>query len=1456
MRWRRAVAVGFLGSLGLAVSALIALQTRVVQSWIADTLSRQISASMTEGELRLDAFRLRGLRRVQAGGLSLVDADGQEHLGLEELALVWSPWSLLGGEVVIEELEVSGLELQLLAEADGSLGLLNLFPAGEDTAEGSSFAWSVAELNGSDLRVVYTPYEGSGQGVVLEQVQGIAWGSGADWGAEELTVSGHTEGERAFAWTLAGGLTSVAGDLMVQDVQVETPYLGLGVRGRLDNQNHLNLEGRLSQVDLEQLGVGVGRFGGDFRLLGPKSWTELSLGLTGEQGELGEVLLDGHLALEGEEELWSLALTTRDLRLAAFAEGLDEQVAMSGQLFAHGKGYSWPDGLSAELYALLDKPLSFGDQQLATLELQGHLADGQLAVASLESAIPGSASLQGFGDLDLIEGGVFAKLGGDIVPGQFGVGGSGRVSATISGNAFEQQLDVDGSVWLHRPSWGEGLKAKRVSASGSVNVEEGVFRFNGRGSGRGIDAYGALIDSLDLPELRGEGADGRTEVSWAGDLNGLHWGKEVHGESVRMEGSLVVGEASQSLDLSGVIGSVKVGDFVATNGAMRIAQRDDELSLFLDLLDDGRGMLSVEAVGDLQAQRMRLPRFLLAPTARLTWSGSGEEVFNWTDTGLTGVQFAIASAQGAVSLRGDIDEARPLSAQVALTDFSLDVLAELFPEQAGGLAGKITAEASLSGTSRDPQVVGSLDGERLWLPGVSRALDVDAQWELSDAVLRSELQASLAEEVLLRLSADLPIHWSWPSGALRTDAPLACELVLPPSSIGKLRPLVPALDTWPDGRLGGAISVGGRLDAPDIKGNGVVELKLPRMRDTARIEWGLRQEADRLLGTLGAYLGTKEQLRAQLDAESFVREQLLGLVGEDAVSPGADWIGEMKVTGQLSKVDVVDALVLSGNVLPLTGLVEGEFVAEGSPQAPSFSADMKWTDGRLGREPFEEARLILRPKPGGNEVDLKWRFNDEAAVQITGDVPVAFDSRRPREEWFPDGMALAVEGPGVPLGIVSLLDPGVAESDGLIRLWGAIGGRLLEPRGRLTVRAREGSLVYRPLNLRIDQMDLSADLTEEALTIKGLAARTLPSRDWLNAVVEEQSSVVKLSGTVGLDGAIDGDVRFENAWLAAKHNLRLRIDGGLVAKGDWPALKVVGSPGLDLVQGKIALDATAFVDQSALSLDPAIRTHRGVSNRREVKEERSWMDELQVRIPLSLNRNLETDITMPFVEDMGGLGAVVSSMNLTARLGSVQSGEGQLVLSMNEGELSMKGDVDVIEGKISVLQSRFNLTEGALRYPGGPAHDPDLDITGEASSSYDLTVQVTGTPGAPQIALSSETYPDTAEQMTILLTGRAPADLTRNEGEFVASSLAGMLLNSVFSNLEIGSLSVESDGSIRVGAPLSDKLYAESLLNFQPDLGDNHVTLQLEWTILSRLLMLTSLGEEKSGLDVMWEYRF
>jgi len=1456
MRWRRAALVGLGAFLGILLAMFLALQTRFVQSKLADYLVATVSGLMTEGELRIERFELRGLSRVELGGLSLQDGEGREHLGMHKLGVLWSPWALFRGELHIEELALGGTKLQLVEGPDGQLGLLELFDSGQSSGGEGGMDWSVERFRAADFQVEYLPREGASQRVLIEGASASLSGSGADWLVEQIGVEGRIDGEDAFDWTVSGDCSSVAGDLGFRDFVIETPYAELGFGGSLDAQRHVDLQGTIARIDLEQLGLGRGRFGGDFRLFGPMNWARLSASLAGEEEDLGQLELDASTSLEGGEPLWKVALATKELRLDSFVESMDETLALSGQVFVHGQGYSWPDGVSAEIYALLDEPLQFGDQQLASLEMQGALREGRLRVSSIESTVPDAASLQGHGDVDLVGGSVLAKVYGDVVPRRFGLGGTGTIDATLSGNAYELPLAVDGVLRLSRPSWGEQLRARRLSLRGSVAIEDGGFRFRGTGNGSQIYAYGGIVDSLALSDLSGEGSDGEVDLSWTGNLNGLHWGKEVHGESVRTEGSLSITPQSTRVDLVGALGPLQALDFRATHGVFRMEQVDSAVTAFIDLADDTRAMLSVEAIVDLEGQRVRLPRLLVAPTPRITWEGSGEQGMSWTETGVSGLQLALSSPQGRISLRGDLDQKQPLAAKLLAEDFSLDVLAELFPAAAGGLAGKLDAQLSLSGDAEDPNLIGSFEGHRLWLPGISRALDLDGQWDLSDGVLRADASTSLDDTELMTFKLSAPVSVGWSGAELRPNDPLRCDLYLPPSQIVALRPLVPSLDEWPDGRIGGVFSVSGSLDAPLFQGNGVAELEVRSLRDTARFEWQLRQQSDRLEGLVGVYLGLQQQLHAELDAQSFLREKLLHLTSVSQAAPPEDWIGDLRIAGELTDVDVVDALALSETSLPISGLVGGTFVAEGSPLQPRVSGELRWSDGRVGNEPFEEARLVLKARPGGNEVDLEWRFNDVANVSISGDVPVAIDLSNSFSEWFPEGLALAVEGPGVPIGVASILDPGIEDSEGLLRLWGAIGGSLLAPKGRVTIRSEGGNLLYSPLNVRLENLSLSAELNEEALALKSLRAHTMPARDWLSAVAEDQSSFVELSGSFGMDGSVSSELRFEDAWLAAKHNLRLRLKGGVDVSGEWPRLEIVGSPGLDLVQGKVVLDATAFVDQSSLSLDPAINTHRGAQDRRAVVDSASWSDDLLVTLPISLNRNLETDITMPFVEDMGGLGAVVSSMNLVARLGSVQAGEGQLVLSMEDGEFSMTGDVDVIEGRISVLQTKFELTEGALRYLGGPMHDPTLDITGETASSYDLTVQVTGSPGTPKIALSSETYPDTAEQMTILLTGRAPADLTHSEGEFVASSLAGMLLNSVFTNLELGSLSVEPDGSIRVGLPVSDQLYAESLLNFQPDLGDNHVTLQLEWTLLPRLLMLTSLGEQKSGADVMWEYRF
>ena len=68
-----------------------------------------------------------------------------------------------------------------------------------------------------------------------------------------------------------------------------------------------------------------------------------------------------------------------------------------------------------------------------------------------------------------------------------------------------------------------------------------------------------------------------------------------------------------------------------------------------------------------------------------------------------------------------------------------------------------------------------------------------------------------------------------------------------------------------------------------------------------------------------------------------------------------------------------------------------------------------------------------------------------------------------------------------------------------------------------------------------------------------------------------------------------------------------------------------------------------------------------------------------------------------------------------------------------------------------------------------------------------------------------------------LLTGRSPADMDATEGEGALQALAGVLFNSLLAGA--GSFSIEPDGTIRGGLPITTDVYATTLL--QPSPGPN-----------------------------------
>ena len=210
----------------------------------------------------------------------------------------------------------------------------------------------------------------------------------------------------------------------------------------------------------------------------------------------------------------------------------------------------------------------------------------------------------------------------------------------------------------------------------------------------------------------------------------------------------IAGEQSRA-EVFGTLGPLKAYGFPVSNGSVRLVQEDEDVEVFVDLLDDSRTVLSSEVHVELERRRVSIPRLVLAPTPRVMWGNKGIAHFSLRDEGLANIDVTMSSPQGLVSMKGDLDPQHPYRqtrAQVLFLRCPRGVVSELRE-----LSGQTDVALSLRGDADSPRLDAQLQGDRLWLPGISKAINLDAALHLAGEVsLRSRHKPSPIRRYLWR----------------------------------------------------------------------------------------------------------------------------------------------------------------------------------------------------------------------------------------------------------------------------------------------------------------------------------------------------------------------------------------------------------------------------------------------------------------------------------------------------------------------------------------------------------------------------------------------------------------------------------------------------------------------------------------------------------------------------------
>lgn len=1501
---------------GLALGAILTcagigvgvwLGTPAGQSWLVGTLEQLGTRATTGGQVEI------GAARITANGVVLdgvVLSQGDRRLASVDHLAAGIEWSaLLRRRLHVRELRGDGLYVDLGADADGVFDLTRLFggpsaPSADDEPFRLPLALALddVDLRGIEIRY-YTPSGTIAHATDLD-VRAQIEGAGDHVDVKRLSLVGALVEPAAAGVRAAGGLWWDGTDgIGLDDLRVEIPGSGdlplaaLVASGQWGDAARLAVT--LERADLGGLddllgdaGLG-GVWSGALAVSGPAERLDVTVDLAGEDGA-GEIHAQGHVEPQAAPIRWDLAATLAAVDVRGLYTPLTEPVVLDGELALRGRGTSLASDLT------LDGTWSGGPQVLYGYDVdqvaaQFSVAGGVLHLDhSLLDGILGPITIDG--DVGLEEGPLTVRISGPLDParlaalGAEGVGGDGVVDAVVRTDlrAEDAPIHIDGTVTF-APFTYPNVRAARLAAPFDLTVHGGTVR--------GTIALDG--DDLDLSGLRAERL--RTAPLALTVERGV---TTLHGPEATLAGivypdTLTAGQASgpiavrvdpkhTSFTAELAVVDPTLLDFPGSHGTLRLGLVDDALSYDVDLRAGARPLLVAVGRYDLASAQVVLDELAFAPTPRTTWTAQRPVRLIVVDGGIADADLSLASPLGEIEILGRLARAGPLDAAVSVRGLQIDHVAELFPAAVPALGGTFTGSAQVSGDAADPHVDADLDIRGLNVEGTVRSMDLAGTLRLADGHLEPALAIGAAHAPLARLTGDLPVRGGLAAPDLDWDADASLDLAILPGGTERLHDLTSLLDDveLPAGRASGVVTARGPLRDPVLRAAGVSELDVAGWDKPGRIELSVTRRGDELAVT--ADLRQDLYSRARIDATAATRmgEVFAALAaGRDLPDTSDPRLVADDVHATLDLHDLPAASVgaLAGVDATLGGTLAGSWLVRGSPLAPVATGSLRWDGAYVGRQPLEGAFFSLEPRADGDEgYDVVLRVSDPAgAFAARGVVPVRVDLLREPAEWVTGEMAIDLSG-DVPLGLLEGWSTDVRAAEGRLAIAGHVGGTPFAPVADLTAQIDGGRVAYRALGVDARDIDLAARITDRTLTLERADVVLLPFRErTLEGVVTEATSVVSEAaervdggerprvsarGTaiLGEDGGItlDGALHLEDGpWLIATEDTTLRANGALTIVGAWPALRVRGN--LAVIQGHAEIDTAELAGAAPLTVDPSLTVVRvadaagaAVATPRPVEPPAYAAFDVDVR--LDLQRNIELAMSVPVFDQFGRIGADLTSTDITARLG------GALSLQLERGEPTLVGAVELLDGQLRMLRSTFQLESGRITFAGGdPYEDADLDIAAvmNVPTGGQVHLKLTGTAAHPDPpALSSEEYPDTDQQMAILLTGQAPEELTSAEGAGAAQILATIgqtVVASVLGGRSLGTLSFDPDGAVRVSVPLTPTLHAATVYApLSTDLEANSIALEAEWSILPRLVLSGALGDRTSHGDVFWEIRF
>lgn len=1099
----------------------------------------------------------------------------------------------------------------------------------------------------------------------------------------------------------------------------------------------------------------------------------------------GPLSVDARLDLGPERPLWSLELETVDLALDEVVLGL-QPLLVSGRIQVEGEGLSWPEGVDALARIGLDAAVA---EPFGAAHLEGRLAltEGLILVPELFASTPtGTVSVRGLVD----------------VP------------------AKTAAADILGLV----------VQLSDLGRYGAAGLR-GEASFAGQGE---VDWSGAQVAALVEGRLRGRHLGSGADLS-IGRLEGP------------ISGSWIAGVPGVAGDLR--VGGIRAGPIRADRGRAVLSWQDDRVSATVDVFDQDRAVVGLDASGDLGTRRFQLSRLLLSPAPDQVWTGEGIQRVTLVGGGFTDLRLAVTSGASGLRATGRAQRQGPLALEATLVDLSLDTLAPFVPQLAG-LTGAADAKVELGGSARQPVVGAQATVTGLSLPGSVRGLDARIELQGTGDRVGINLTVGQGEPPLATLVGTLPVRVSATRPGWSSTQPVDLLLVLPRGSSARWNELLDGVDLPElDGELRARVS--GSPLHPDLELEADLQLPAPRRGAPAP---GFTAKAtstdDALRLDLSMVQDGRQRARLEGDARLHLHRVAASLLGEgpavDLALPST-WLSELDLVLRPDlPLQSLDAFVAVPDAVQ--GTLVGELGFTGPADAPRIAADLRLVDARLGELPLDVATIQVEPAPGGTGVRAELGFGEAGDLRVEAFLPIELRAGEPlRPQLDRPGMRLAVGGAGIPLQVVAALWPGMQDARGRVVIEGELGGAMTAPTGLLRASADGVGFRLSDTGVMYDELRFDLHVDERALSLRDLHVRTrepgMSSKGENAGTVEGEVEALLQGASLG---EWKGRLDFDRALLSALPDRYLRVGSGrLVFSGTPPEMTVNGS--LRVENAQLSLDERFFQGPGAREHPSWLTVHRGAQADSVEIEAPAAADEvglpewLTVNLALHLNRATFLRARLPLGGTLGGLLGPLATLQLDSQA------DGTVNAALRDGALSLTGQVEVSRGDVVLFGKPFEIEgNSTITFTGRDAGNPVLNVLASYDTrSYGLvTARISGVANAPVVDLSSVDYPSQDDVVSLLLFDQPASEMTDGEGGDGASAAAmSMLLTSIGQTLgrqgeQTASMVIAPDllvvgnGTARVGKRLGRRIFVVvDIDNTADDVTRSYLTLTVEYAI-------------------------